>query len=170
MNFDVIAGKTFTLSNRGNLHKTMHYIQRMARESASDPAIKKIASELAQQPNPVEAVFRYVYNNVAYLKDEADKQQLRWARRSLNENKGNCTAYSILISALLQNMNIPHRFKVVAYERGSQKEHIYVQTNDGIVLDPVIGQQQDNTDTLYNRDGGHFNTEIKYLTAYYYNP
>jgi len=147
----------------------MHAIVEMAKQSAADPMIQAIAAKLAAQPDPVKAIFDFAYNNAAYKKDLPDIQGLRYARNSVKNQKANCTGYSILISSLLQNLKVPHRFKVVAYNRGSQKEHIYVVTDSGVILDPVIGQRQDDTDNLTNRPPGSFNKEVPYLWAYYYN-
>lgn len=161
MNWGDIEGKTLFLSKRTTLANTMKWLKKIAFQSSHHPQIIQIAERLSKQKDPVKAVFDYAYDNVLYQADPDNIQRLRYAHRTLSDKAGNCTDYSILISALLQAMNIPHKFRIAMFEPGIGFEHIYVITNDGKVLDPVIGQAQDGTDTWVNRPGkGSFDTEL----------
>lgn len=139
---------------------TVKWMRKIAQDNANGPTIQQIAEELSREKDPVQAVFRYAYDNVAYRLDPPSTQRLRTAMRSLKEQYGNCVDYTILISALLQNMGIRHKMRMASYVGSDTWEHIYVVV-DGRVLDPVLGQRQDNTDTLHNRNGGYFNKEKK---------
>ena len=68
---------------------------------------------------------------------------------------------------MLMEMGVdePIKLRVVAWQIPRNWEHIYIllgNWNTYIAFDPVIGQKQDNTDTLTNRDGGHFDGELKF--------
>lgn len=167
-------GNDYLLTPKGDVYDAIKWITLIAKESADDEQIKKIAEELAKEDDPVRAVFQYAYDNVAYEPEAQpsgrdEVQSLRFSQRSLADNAGNCTAYTILISSLLQNLGVPHYLRVAGYEQPRQYQHIYVVTHSGKVLDPVVGQAQDGTATLYNRDGGHYNAEAKYITKKDFN-
>lgn len=164
MNWDEISNKRISISDKTSLNKTMFYLRKIARLSASHPLIIKQAQKLSKAKDQLKAVFDFAYNNVLYKPDPLDVQELRFAHRSLREKRGNCTDYAILISALLQNLGIRHKFRVVAFEKDNGFEHIYIIANDGVPLDPVIGHKQDGTDSFSNRPlKGSFHKEIGYL-------
>lgn len=88
----------------------------------------------------------------------------------LRDGTGNCVDYSILQSAVLLRLGIPHWYDVVSFDKPNEYNHIYVQTDSGTILDPVPPHKQDGTDTRQNRPNeGWFNytTPYKYRIKYY---
>lgn len=160
--------KEIVISNRTTLNHTIKFIKRLARKGAKSPIIQEVSEAIKFSDFPEKDVFGFVYDSVVFKPDPENDQQVRTVERSLSEGVGNCVDYTVLTSAILLSLGIPHKYKVVAFDRRSGYEHIYVVT-DRVIIDPVLGQKQDGTDTRYNRQPfGLFNQEMKYLKAKYY--
>lgn len=157
--------KTATLLRFTTPDITVRYMQEIAEQASTDPQIVQLARQLSNNSRPEKAVFDYVYKNVAYKLDPVDVQRLRTPMRTLREQKGNCVDYAILISSLLQAMGIPHKMRMVSMSGWDNFDHIYIVTagQNELVLDPVIGQQQNDKDTLSNRSPGQFNKEVNFI-------
>jgi hypothetical protein len=160
-----VQGKAVTISEETNIYQILNWVKKIAQESADTEEIKKIAAGLKNCPDPIKAVFNYAYNAAVYQADPIDSQDLKRSAATIRDKKGNCADYAILISSLLQNIGIKHYFRVTGYESPRVYEHIYVITDKGVVLDPVLGQKQDGSDTFENRPKkGKFSEERTYLT------
>lgn len=176
-NFDLksIEGGSVRIANNASIWYIVKWIREIALLSSEDTRIKEIAATLCRQPYSAEqAIFDYVWKKVVFRDDPEGIQQIRTAVNSLREGKGNCVDYCVLISALLINCGIPHKFRFVWYKspvwyenfaRRKNWIHIYVVTMDGKILDPVLNQRQDGTDTYTNREKGLFNMERRYAGA-----
>lgn len=156
---------------RFNIPKTVRYIKNFSKITAKHPKIVELASQLEDHPEREKAIFDYLYDNIVYRADDEGFQQIRFGDRALRDGVGNCVDYTVLLSAVLRNWKVPHKLRVVSYGRPSAKEHIYVVTDKGVVMDAVIGQRQDDSDTKYNRPPASFNEELPYTSKYdYYIP
>jgi hypothetical protein len=161
------------ITENSSIPNTINWIKKLTIQASHHPEIKQIAEEARQSDNVLKFVFDYSYDKILYVPNEGKKQQLRTVWNFLRTRKGNCAIYVELIGAVLLNLGIPFKFRVVNYitedpKTGAQiipKEmmHVYIVTKDGTVLDPVIGQRQDGTDTWTNRPrNGQFNVELPY--------
>lgn len=79
-------------------------------------------------------IWHYLRETTEYKLDRQGIEELRTPARSLHDGqKGvtddrfgiDCDDYTILISALLLNLGIPHEYRVVAYEEVGKFQHIY---------------------------------------------
>ena len=132
-------------------------IDSVAEISSRDEEIKKLANKLK---TPRE-IFNYAHRQIRYYPDEPGHQLIRAAWRSLKDRKGNCVDYTVLISALLRVNGISHALRTVA-TAGSNYDHIYIVTADGVVLDPVLGQRQDGSELTGQRSKPRYNDEVHY--------
>jgi hypothetical protein len=91
-------------------------------------------------------VWEFCYHHFQYKPDAWPKEQIRTPARSWHDRVAgiDCDCYSVLISCILSNLGIPHRFRIAKYdipgERDPPFQHIYVvvPTEDGcIIIDPV---------------------------------
>ncbi len=173
-NFDLkrIEGGSVTILNNLSIWFVVVWIKKIALLSSEDSRIKEIAASLCKQPYSAEkAIFDYARSRVVFRDDPKGIQQIRTAVNSLREGVGNCVDYCVLISSLLINCGIPHKVRFVWYKspvwyenfgRRKNWKHIYIVTENGIILDPVLNQRQDGTDTFTNREQGMFNKEKRY--------
>lgn len=165
------ADKVVLVKEDGNVPDIIRTIKELTIEAAKHPEIKQVAADALKSGNVLKYVFDYSYDRILYVPNEANKQQLRTVWNFLRTGNGNCAIYVIMIGAVLLNLNIPYKYRVTNYpklEKGKfifpvEMQHVYIVTLDGTVLDPVIGQRQDGTDTRFNRpQQGKFNTELNY--------
>lgn len=155
--------KTIVLSKDTNLAQVIGKIKELAVSGSDDPRIKRIAQTCASSDSPSRCAFNLVYSLVLYEPDPDDRQILKAVHCTLDSGKGNCVDYSILLGAILLNLNIPYVFKVVSFSTPNAYDHIYIVLKDGSVLDPVLGQRQDGTDTRSNRPiNGEYGNECSF--------
>lgn len=148
---NVLKGHIASLANGQNRHlgratlsKTLFEMQRIASENTYQ--VVGLANELegasqgASRFKTLENIWQWVRANIAYQHDEKGKEELRSPARTIKDAKGDCDCTSILISALLLNLKIPHFFRVVAIAT-EEFEHVYVvallENNQDIILDTV---------------------------------
>ena len=161
------------ISEDSTIPHTIKWIKELTLQAAAHPEIKKIAIDALKSDNVLKYVFDFAYDKILYVPNEGGKQQLRTVWNFLRTGHGNCTIYSEIIGAVLINLGIPFKYRTVSYPvvdkvtgittPGQFFEHVYIVTNSGTVLDPVLGQKQDGTDTRRNRPKcGIFNYELPY--------
>jgi hypothetical protein len=92
-----------------------------------------------------ENIWHFVYDHIAYKKDEEGKEQVRSPARAWHD-RGNiqgvdCDCYSVFISSVLSNLKIKHKLRITKYKE-DRFQHIYpiVPLNDGsyITIDCVV--------------------------------
>ncbi len=74
-----------------------------------------------------ENIWNWMRANTTYHLDTEGIEELRTPLRSLKDKDSgiDCDDYTILISSLLLNLNIPHEFRVAAYKEKGRFQHIY---------------------------------------------
>lgn len=159
MKWDALHGQTVVISNRSNVAESIYWIKKVITETRHNESFK-LSTAYLKTPKQI---FDFAYNSMVYQPDPDGVQQIKLPIRAMVDGTGNCVDYSVLISSILLNNNIEHKLRVVSFTTAGAWEHIYVVLNDGTVLDPVIGQKQDGTDTRINRPQlGSFNKECNY--------
>lgn len=92
-----------------------------------------------------ENIWRFVYDHIAYKKDEEGKEQVRSPARAWHD-RGNiqgvdCDCYTVFISSILSNLKIKHVLRITKYKE-DRFQHIYpiVPLSDGsyITIDCVV--------------------------------
>ncbi|WP_394346381.1 transglutaminase-like domain-containing protein [Dinghuibacter silviterrae] len=86
-------------------------------------------------------IWHFVYRHIQYKKDQPGYEQIRSPARSwLDRRRGvDCDCYSVFISTVLANMDIPHVFRITKY-KADHFQHIYpvvITENGEIILDCV---------------------------------
>ena len=98
---------------------------------------KRFAKEVIQHKTLLktcENIWQFVYDHIAYKKDEDGKEQVRspartWHDRHNKDTRGNtmgvdCDCYTVFISSILTNLNIKHALRITKYG-ANHFQHIY---------------------------------------------
>jgi len=91
-------------------------------------------------------IWDFLYNHVQYKLDDQGLEQLRSPNRLWADRKTgvDCDCYSITISSILTNLNIPHSLRIAEYSHKGYYQHVYVvvpiSKNSFITIDPVLDQ------------------------------
>ena len=138
-------------------------MKKLISAGARNPEIIKIAERYCGKKDVKKQLFDFVFDKVVYKPDPITTQLLRKPMRSIREGFGNCTDYTILLGSLLSVCGIGYHLKVVSFHVGKKWEHIYIECEDGVILDAVQGQKQDGTDTGTNRGQAQYDIESKFV-------
>ena len=164
--------KPITLKESGNQFDTIRYMATIAKQSAKHPFFEKYirANNMTGTTSDLQKFFYDVFYKTYYKKDPAGRQQIRSGTRLLREKFGNCVDYSVLFSAFLLNLGVPHSFRMISTNKNTpdQYSHIYVVTEDGIILDAVLNQDQDGNEYKKPKSKRKplFNTQGQYFKKY----
>ena len=111
----------------GDVDDTLKLMGKIAADNSYQ--VKKLAAQLtgASMDESCRNIWNFVFQNIQYNQDKAGVEQLRTPSRTWADRKQgvDCDCMSIFESALLREMNIPHRFRVVKFSDGDF-EHVYV--------------------------------------------
>ena len=153
--------KPIVISKNTTNKETVKYIKELAMMGTHNNYLQKIANNCLNSIDPVKSVFDFAYDTAVYFTDPENTQRLQPVHVTIRDKKANCVDYTILQSALLSLMKIPHIYRMVSFDRSKELEHIYIVA-DGKILDPVINQKQDGTENFESRKPSAFNKEINY--------
>lgn len=107
-----------------------------------DPSIRALAYKLIADLPPkafraeADMLFRYVRDNVRYVRDINGVETLADAAQVLRQGQGDCDDKSVLLASLLESAGHPTRFKAVGFNAG-QLSHVYVETLIGNTWVPM---------------------------------
>jgi hypothetical protein len=90
-------------------------------------------------------IWQFVYDHIAYKKDEHGKEQVRSPARTWHDRTNNagvdCDCYTVFISSILSNLKIRHKLRITKYSE-DHFQHIYpiVPLSNGsyITIDCVV--------------------------------
>lgn len=91
-------------------------------------------------------IWHFVYNHIQYAKDKDGVEQIRRPARAWHDRtRGvDCDCYTVFISSVLTNLNIPHIYRITKYKNRNYFQHIYpiVPTSNGnyITIDCVVNE------------------------------
>lgn len=138
-------------------------IKKLIHLGNDNPTIKQIAleaSNINDAYNQEKFVFDSVYNLAVFRASPMDRQQLRTVENIIRTKEANCTGYTTLIGSIFENLKIPYKLRLVDTD-GTGFAHIYIVTKNN-VLDCILSQKQDDTQTFENRLDGLFNFETEF--------
>ena len=99
-----------------------------------------------------EAIFNYLTQNVVYRLDKVGDQYIKTPARLLSDGYGDCKSLAMFINCCLHCLDIPHIFRFVNFDGGSQYTHVYAvaidENGNEIILDPC--EKDDDGVILYN--------------------
>jgi hypothetical protein len=90
------------------------------------------------QRESCKAIFDFLKSKINYSAD-GELQLIKLPSALLHTKVGDCKSYSLLTSAILTNLGIPHHFVLTSYNADPTPSHIYVETDDGCIIDAVWG-------------------------------
>lgn len=90
------------------------------------------------QRETCKAIFDFLKNDIRYVADGSE-QVIKLPSALLKTRVGDCKSYSLLTSAILTNLGIPHHFVLTSYNADPTPSHIYVALDDGCIIDAVWG-------------------------------
>lgn len=124
--FPVAKNSTATIRKDANVYHTVAFIPKVVNETLPDT--KKLAAVLkgATVYKTCSNIWQFVYDHIAYKKDEDGYEQIRSPARAWHDRfRGvDCDCYSVFISSILTNLNIPHSLRITKYQR-AYFQHIY---------------------------------------------
>ena len=164
--------RPITLKQSGTQFDTIKLMSDVAKKSARNPFFKNYirVHNMTGTTEDLNKFFNDVFYRTYYKKDPPGRQQIRSGTRLLREKFGNCVDYSVLFSAFLLNLKVPHSFRMISTDPNNpeQYSHIYVVTDDGLVMDAVLNQDQDGNEYKkpISKRKPLFNTQGKYIQKY----
>jgi hypothetical protein len=142
--FPKAEGKEVMLKWDANVWDTLDEIPRIVYETLNDT--KKLAQNLKADTldETCKNIWDFVYHHIQYQQDEEGTEQLRRPSRSwMDRVRGvDCDCYTVFISSILTNLNIPHTYRIAKYKHKTYYQHIYpiVPSTSGnyITIDCVV--------------------------------
>ncbi len=142
-------GEDKVISSNASVWDTIEFMPKAAIMTPADTI--KIARKLdsGNLYDTCENIWNFVYKHIQYKPDRFGVEQVRrparlWAERLTG---GDCDCYSVFISSILSNLQIPHTYRVTKYPKkdGSNPtwQHVYIIVPDGkdyITIDCVADQ------------------------------
>jgi hypothetical protein len=108
----------------------------LARQGKKNPHVFDLSREIVKNIPPkkwgqeVDAVFRWVRDNIRYIKDPRNLETLHTPEKILEYGQGDCDDQSILLASLLETIGHPARFVAVGFSPDTYS-HVYVETKVG---------------------------------------
>lgn len=138
---------TITKKEGATVADTIQFIPQVVRDTLFHTS--KVANVLKGKTvrESCENIWHFVYDHIAYKKDEDGKEQVRSPARAWHDRTNiqgvDCDCYTVFISSILSNLKIKHKLRITKYKE-DRFQHIYpiVPVNDGsyITIDCVVKQ------------------------------
>lgn len=144
--------QTFVVNKKGTnsdiIKAMIHYMPAAVYQGKKRASIFKGKSDLETCKN----VWSFLKHNITYLEDSVHFQDIRLPDRLVKDRKGDCKSFSMFAASILQNLNIPCKLVFTSYTENKTPQHVYVETESGILIDAVWKK---------------FNSEKAYTYKYY---
>ncbi len=139
INLSGLTSRT-TIKRNASLSDTLTHMKHIVLRdytSVSDLAFSLKGNTVAQTS---ENIWNWMRLNTKYKLDTKGIEELRTPLRSLKDKDSgiDCDDYTILISSILLNLNIPHQFRIAAYKNKGNFQHIYPVAFDDLGNEYVI--------------------------------
>ena len=129
----------------GDVDDTVELMKKVVWKYIDDT--KLIAKELTGR-NTVQTcnnVWNFLFNHIQYRLDKKGIEQLRRPCRSWAEREQgiDCDCFSIFVSSILTNLQIPHKFRITKYGSSDVFQHVYVivpHQNTQLTIDCVLNR------------------------------
>ena len=136
-------GDEIEIKREADVSATVAFIPKVVYETLHDT--NKIAKLLKGNTlnETCSNIWHFVYEHIQYAKDKDGVEQIRRpARAWYDRTRGvDCDCYTVFISSILANLDIPHTYRITKYKHRSYFQHIYpiVPTGNGkhITIDCV---------------------------------
>lgn len=124
--FPSADGDNATIRPNANVYDTVAFIPKVVNETLYQT--KQLAEHLKAN-NTYETcknIWQFVFEHINYKKDAAGYEQIRSPARAWHDRFSgvDCDCYSVFISSILSNLEIPHTLRITKYHR-DYFQHIY---------------------------------------------
>lgn len=141
--------QTITIKKRGNnsdIINTIHtYMPYAIGQSKKRASIFKGKDNKETCRN----IWSFLKHNIKYVEDSVHFQDIKLPDRLVKERKGDCKSYSMFTGSILDCLGIPYKFAYTSYTNSKTPQHVYVQTDDGIIIDAVWRKFNDEKPYTY---------------------
>lgn len=83
------------------------------------------------------SIWDFLKKEITYKKDPDGFQNIKLPGRFVGEASGDCKSYSLFTASILENLNIPYSFRYTSYSSNPTPQHVYIITDNGIIIDAV---------------------------------
>jgi len=136
------------VEDRADQFNTIERMSAVSRMSAPDPYFKKFIQKhkITKDAKGLDRLYNALHDYLSFEADPVETQIIRTPQRTLLDKKGNCVDFSVLTSAFLKNLGIPHAMRMVSYSPEKNFSHIYVVIEDRekVPFDLVLGKESDH--------------------------
>ena len=169
--FPVAINTTATIRKDANVYHTVAFIPTVVQETLSHT--KKIAATLKGNCiyETCSNIWQFVYKHIAYKKDKDGYEQIRSPARAWHDRFTgvDCDCYSVFISSVLSNLNIPHTLRITKYNH-AYFQHIYpvVPTKTGYIIIDCVTEKFDYEVPFSEKKD--YPMDLQYLNGFDGNP
>jgi hypothetical protein len=160
----MLKNETILLKNHTNkdLINSMFELAKQGQTNKEVLRISEVARTIPNIEKRNKFIYESVYNLAVYRSSPENRQQLKTVDNITRTKKANCTGYTTVLASIFNNLKEPYKMRLVD-TKGNGFDHIYL-INNNIVLDCVLGQNQNEKDNFYNRiKNGLYNNEVSFL-------
>ncbi|HLP13215.1 MAG TPA: hypothetical protein VK177_14860 [Flavobacteriales bacterium] len=159
--------KEITVKHDADVGHTVKFIPKVVGDTLFHT--KKIARRLQESSlrKTCNNIWDFVYQHIAYKKDEDGKEQVRSPARAWHDRSTgvDCDCYTVFISSILSNLRIPHKLRITKYS-ADHFQHIYpivpLSNGENIILDCVVNEFNYEEPYTEKKD---FTMELTYLNG-----
>ena len=128
-----------TIATNGTNPQLQNAIERILPKAVAQRETKELARKLkgANDYATSRNIFNWVLTNIRY-KQDGSSQVIKLPSALLIVKEGDCKSMALLTASLLINNGITPKFVYTSYKQNDPTpSHIYVETDSGIIIDPV---------------------------------
>lgn len=128
-----------TIATNGTNPQLQMAIERVLPKAVAQRESKELAKKLRGSNDYATSrnIFNWVLTNIRY-KQDGSNQVIKLPSALLVVKEGDCKSMALLVASLLINNGITPKFVYTSYKKNNPTpSHIYVETDSGIILDPV---------------------------------
>ena len=139
-------GEEIEIKRNADVSATVEFIPQVVLETLNDT--NKISKILKGDTldETCKNIWDFVYHHIQYAKDKDGVEQIRRPARTWHDRtRGvDCDCYTVFISSVLTNLQIPHTYRITKYKNRSYFQHIYPIVPTGgdtyITIDCVVNE------------------------------
>lgn len=123
-----------------SMDQRVQHCVRMIQKGRNDPDIRALATKIASQKTrdgkwvcaerdyrcEVRLIYKYMRDNVRYIRDSIDRDTFQHPKRTLEFGGGDCDDYTITMGSLLQAVGYPVWCRIVQTTGNKDYNHIYL--------------------------------------------
>ncbi len=156
-----------TVKHDANVGHTVKFIPKVVKDTLFHTS--KVAPQLRDSSLKATCnnIWDFVYQYIAYKKDEDGKEQVRSPARAWHDRSTgvDCDCYTVFICSILSNLKIPHKLRITKYS-ADHFQHIYpivpLSTGENLIIDCVVNEFNYEEPYTEKKD---FTMDLNYLNG-----